>query len=397
VKLTKESPKENRLPIGGKASFLAEVFSGDKPFSGPTLRYLWEPNPDAIFGDPKNPQYEQKGGSQMRHSATFRKTGITPVWVVVSREIDGAWKTIGESDQISIEVVNPELAIKYSHDKPLIGQEVRLEVSTNPKMSDDMVSFWWDIPGYFSGTGDKASFKPKDTKPVRATVHAKSKDGGDEIGVKDITITAQGYQVSIGEPRYRESPPQMWQCDTQLGQAQKCGMVTLKPNQFVTHRDIYLTATVTPQPDSTRYRWTVEPSGSCGFPGAGSEIKINCSNTGTYTVKVEVTNAEGIKLGEAAQTVTISVSQEQINSSLKSKEAYEKVQKAKGLVSEGKLDEAITLASEASNLDPKNAEAKTLKDKWTKDKETINKHIENVNKLIADKKFADAEKELSRR
>jgi hypothetical protein len=34
VKLTKESPKENSVPVGGKATFLAEVFSGDKPASG---------------------------------------------------------------------------------------------------------------------------------------------------------------------------------------------------------------------------------------------------------------------------------------------------------------------------------------------------------------------------
>lgn len=53
VKLTKESPKENKIPIGGKATFLAEVFSGDKPYSGPTLSYLWERNPDVLFGDLK--------------------------------------------------------------------------------------------------------------------------------------------------------------------------------------------------------------------------------------------------------------------------------------------------------------------------------------------------------
>jgi len=393
VKLTKENPKENKIPIGGKATFLAEVFSGDKPYSGPTLSYLWERNPDVLFGDPKNPQYELKGGSQMRNSAIFKKTGTIPVWVVVRREIDGVWRTVGESEQIQIEVVNPELSIKASPEKPMVGQEVKLEVSTNPPMGDDLVSFWWDIPGYFSGTGNKVAFKPKDTKPIKAVVHAKSKDNGEEIGTKEITITAQGYQVSISEPRYLGPKPMIWKCDTQFGGA--CpGLVEVGDTQFAVFRDIFMKATVTPAPDSPRYRWSIDPAGSCGFPGAGSEIKINCSSTGTYTVRVEVTNDEGIKLGEAVQTVTISISDEMLKASTKSKEAYEKLQQAKRLVNEGKLDEAINLANEAVSLDPKNSEAKTLKDKWAKDKEQIIQHINNVNKLIKEKKFQEAEREI---
>jgi hypothetical protein len=388
VKLTKESPKENKIPIGGKATFLAEVFSGDKPYSGPTLSYLWERNPDVLFGDPKNPQYELKGGSQMRNSAIFKKTGTIPVWVVVRREIDGIWRTVGESEQIKIEVVNPELSIKASPERPMVGQEVKLEVSTNPPMGDDLVSFWWDIPGYFSGTGNKATFKPKDTKPIKAVVHAKSKDNGEEIGTKEITITSQGYQVSISEPRYLGPKPMIWKCDTQFGGA--CpGLVEVGDTQFAVFRDIFMKATVTPAPDSPRYRWSIDPAGSCGFPGAGSEIKINCSNIGTYTVRVVVTNAEGIKLGEAAQTVTISISDEMLKASTKSKEAYEKLQQAKRLVNEGKLDEAINLANEAVSLDPKNSEAKALKDKWMKDKEQITQHkkqreIETQKKAKAD-------------
>lgn len=393
VKLKKELPKDNSVPVGGKASFYAEVFSGDKPASG-SFTYIWERNPDAIFGDPKNPKYETQGGSQMRNTALFRKAGTTPVWVSVLKEVEGRKVTVGESEQIPIEVGNPELTITYTPKEPFIGQEVKLQVTTRPKMGDDIIGFWWEIPNYWTGTGDKASFKSKDSKPVKVTVHAKTKDGGDEVGTKDVVITAKGYQVSVSEPRYLESPPQMWQCDTQLGQAQRCGMVTLKPNQFVTHRDIFFKATVTPNPDSPRYRWTVDPSGSCGFPGSGSEIKINCSNTGTYTVKLEVTNADGAKLGEASTSVTISISQAQIDNSKKAKDAYDKLQKAKELVAQGKLDEGITLASESAGLDPKNTEAKSLLDKWKNDLQGIKKHIVILEQLLKDNKLTEAEKEL---
>ena len=77
VKLTKEKPKENTVPIGGQATFLAEVFADGKPAGG-SFSYIWERNPDALFGDPKNPTYETKGGSQSRNTAMFKKTGTTP-------------------------------------------------------------------------------------------------------------------------------------------------------------------------------------------------------------------------------------------------------------------------------------------------------------------------------
>jgi hypothetical protein len=394
VKLTKESPKENTVPVGGKATFLAEVFSGDKPFSGPTLFYLWERNPDAIFGDPKNPKYETSGGSQARNTATFRKAGTTPVWVTVLREIDGRKATIGESEQIQITVGNPELTIKAVPDKPSIGQEVKLEVESKPAIGEDIIGFWWEIPGYWTGTGNKASFKPKDNKPVKVTVHAKTKDGGDEVGTKDITITAQAFEVSISEPRYLESPPQIWKCDTQLGGASKCGMVTVKPTEFTVHRDLFMKATIKPEAESPRYRWSVDPSGSCGMPGSGSEVKINCSSTGSYTVKLEVTNADGAKLGEGTRSVIISISQEMLAGSKKSQDGAEKLTKAKDLVKQGKLDEGIALSDEASRADPKNQEALNVSRQWKSDKETITRQVSKTQSQAGQGQLEEARKSL---
>jgi tetratricopeptide (TPR) repeat protein len=402
VKITKESPKENKLPIGSKATFLAEVFSGDKPAGG-TFYYLWEHNPDATFGDdPKNPKFETQGGAQSRNTATFGKVGTIPVWVTVLKEVDGRKATIGESEQIQIEVSTPKLTLTADKKTPLIGETVTITVKEEPKMSDDIISFWWEIKGSATNPGPVPnvpnsraySFKPKDAKPVTVTVHGKAKDGGNDLGSSDMTITAQAYQVSISEPRYLESPPEIWQCDTQLGRAQSCGMVKLKPNQFTVHRDIFMNANVTPKPESPRYKWTVDPSGSCGSPGIGSEIKLNCGNTGTYTAKVEVTNAEGAKLGEASQSVTISISQEKLDGSKKGKEAYEKLQKAKAMIPQGKLDEAISLAGEAAKTDPRNTEAQSLLTKWKSEQDKVKKHAEGTKKLINESKIAEAEKEL---
>jgi len=154
-------------------------------------------------------------------------------------------------------------------------------------------------------------------------------------------------------------------------------------------------AAVTPALSGARYRWSIDPAGSCGIPGAGDEIKMNCSETGTYTAQLKVSNSDGDPVGEASRSVTISVSQKDMDGSKKAKEAQEKLQKAKGLVAEGKLDEGIALANEAAGLDPKNAEARSLAQKWSGEKQTVTQQLDKTKKLITENRFDQAEKEFA--
>jgi len=401
VKLTKETPKESTIPIGGKATFLAEVFSGDKPASG-SFSYIWEHNPDALFGDPKNPTYETKGGSQSRNTATFKKMGKTPVWVSVLKEVDGRKMTVGESEQIPIQAVSPKLKLSVNKKEPLIGEKVVITVHEEPAMSNDIITFWWEIKGDAANPGPEPnipnsrsySFKPKNVKPVTVTVHAKAKEDGSDLGQADVTVNPKGYAVMIGEPRYLGPKPKIWKCETQLGGA--CpGLVDVGDQQFAVHHDVFMKATITPALSGARYRWAIDPAGTCGIPGAGDELKMNCSETGTYTVSLKVANSDGDQVGEATRSVTISVSQKDMDGSKKAKEAQEKIQKAKGLVAEGKLDEGIALANEAAGLDPKNAEAKSLAQKWSGEKQTVTQHLEKTKKLITENQFDQAEKEFA--
>ena len=122
---------------------------------------------------------------------------------------------------------------------------------------------------------------------------------------------------------------------------------------------------------------------------------MNCSETGTFTASLKVANSDGDQVGEASRSVTISVSQKDLDGSKKAKEAQEKLQKAKGLVAEGKLDEGIALASEAAGLDPKNAEAKSLAQKWGNEKQTVTQQLDKTKKLITENHFDQAEKEFA--
>ena len=134
------------------------------------------------------------------------------------------------------------------------------------------------------------SFKPKNAKPVTVTVHAKSKEDGSDLGQADVTVNPKGYTVTIGDPRYLGPKPKIWKCDTQLGGA--CpGLVDVGDQQFAVHHDVFMKATVNPALSGAGTGGAIDPAGTCGIPGAGDEIKMNCSETGTYTASLKVATA----------------------------------------------------------------------------------------------------------
>ena len=349
VRLTKESPKENSIPVGGKAAFFAEVFSGDKPAPG-TFTYIWERNPDAVFGDPKNPAYETKGGSQSRNSASFGKPGTTPVWVVVQREVEGSKVTVGESPQIMIQVVKPKFTLKAEPPSPLVGQEVKITLTEEPKLDDQTVSYWWEIAGNTRNAGPAQNqriytYYPKDDKPVTVTAHAKAKDGGSEIGLEKITVTAAKPSVTVTGPKIAGPPPMIWKegvglvpADRQIAEAQR----------------VEFSASISPDPkQQLRYQWTVSPDGCSISAPASRETGVTCSRTGSYTMTCTVKGADGSDLGSGTGTLSVTISQSDMSSGKKKDEAKKKLDHAKQLWSQKKYDEAVAEAEAASKTDPK--------------------------------------------
>jgi len=318
VQIEKTSPPGAALPVGGKASFRAIVKSG-KNQAGGELKYMWQPHPEVQFGDDKNPLFETTSPAT---TATYTRTGTFQMWVQVLKKMGDTYRTIGESDQIPMTIVKPGLKLSVNKNNPRIGETVIVTVQEEPKMGDDAISFWWEIKGEAANPGPEPnipnnraySFKPKDTKPVTVTVHGKAKDGGDDLGEDKATITAQDYTVSLSEPKYMGSKPMIWKCDTQLGRAANCGLVEVT-NQLAVFHDIFIKAGVSPEPEKPplRYAWTIDPERICGIPGGGQELRINCSQTGTYTVKVTVRDSQDLVLGTATSPVSITISQDDLD------------------------------------------------------------------------------------
>jgi len=353
VKLTKESPKENSVPVGGKAAFLAEVFSGDKPASG-SFTYTWEHNPDALFGDARNPKYETTGGSQSRNSASFGKPGTIPVWVSVQRQVDGRKMTIGESERIMIQVVKPKITLKASPQDPLVGQEVKITLTEEPKLDAQTVSYWWEIAGSAQSPGPATSdqktytYKPKDDKPVTVTVHAKARDGGEEIGLEKITVTAKKPTVTVTGPKIAGPPPMIWKEGVGLVPADR---------QIAEHQRVEFSVAVTPATSQQlRYQWTVAPAGCTLSAPSSKDTGVTCSKTGSYTMTCAVKSADGADFGSGTGSLGVTVSMSDISAGKKKDEAKKKLDSAKQLWSQKKYDEAIAAAETAAQADQKLAQ-----------------------------------------
>ncbi|MEW6332775.1 MAG: hypothetical protein AB1558_00735, partial [Thermodesulfobacteriota bacterium] len=319
--------KESRIPIGESRNFRGTVLSGDKPARG-DFYFLWQPHPEIAFSP-----FEKTGGNLSGTRATFNKLGNFKVWVIAHTYKGNVKTTVGESEQIAIEVAKPELKLAFQPPNPRVGQEVRLTVAETPKMDDKAIAFWWEIKGEAANPGPAPnvpnsraySFRPKDSKPVTVTVHGKAKEGGDDLGQASATVTAQAYEVSIGEPRRRGPKPRIWNPQVwkspewkpgsglqgEGGLTPGGGLVEVADSQFAVFEDIDVKADVKPAPDKPplRYEWAIAPGGICGIPGAGQELRLNCSQTGTYTVSLTVRDSENILLGKASRAVSVTVSQ----------------------------------------------------------------------------------------
>ena len=105
-------------------------------------------------------------------------------------------------------------------------------------------------------------FVPKDPKPMMLLVAPEVPDYRDLIGggLKE-EYQAGAYTITVSKPRYLQSKPQLWKCDTQLGGGQKCGLVEVE-YEFAVYHNISMKAEITPSPPETpRFKWTMTPEG----------------------------------------------------------------------------------------------------------------------------------------
>ena len=351
VTIRKVSPVGSSVVLGTPVRFSANIEGGDKN----KLEMLWEPNTEVDFDPFEN---------SLKTTAIFPSPGTHKVWLVVYR-VEGEERiTVGESQQLELEVVKPGLTLTRVSPAPRIGDEVKLRVDAGPDTDPKKIAFWWEIAGNTFHAGAlrdnrEYTFKPKDSKPVTVTVHAKAKDGGEDLGEESLTITASSYTVTVSKPKRLGPPVRIWKQGEGLVRVEK---------EIAIHQNVLLKAGISPAPKNKplRYQWTLNEDSHFAGGSTGSEVTVNRSQTGACVATVTIKDKYGNVLGSGSSTFQVTISQQQLDTALNrdkdQKQAKKLLQQARTQWSNGDLDKAIATLREAKKLDPDNQEiVKTLK------------------------------------
>lgn len=376
----KQLTPETKVAVGVPVSFAAELLSEGKPASEKYI-YRFQPSPEVEF--------DVNESAAKKTTAKFTKPGREKIWVVVLEQKGDSLETVAESEQIEIEVVEPELKITFDQEKPRVGKAVKAKVDVSPADLKN-IDFRWEISSNAkqileSQDSKEVTFFPQDNKPVTVKVSARVPVSGEDLGEKTATITAQSFDVKVDVLGAIGVKPQIWK--------EGVGLVTVDKGIAV-FQNVGLKAVVSPAAENLRYKWTLNEDSHFTGSSSSAEIRVNRSQTGMCTASVVVSDKNGIELGRATASFNVTISQDELNSSSKTAEAAEKLAEAKTISRKGEIDEAIKLAEEAAALNPKNTEAKTLADKLKRDKQTIDAQIEKTKQLMSESKFPEAQKEL---
>ncbi|MEZ5307280.1 MAG: tetratricopeptide repeat protein [Pyrinomonadaceae bacterium] len=380
VDLKQVSPNTAKVFVGVPVSFAAQLLSDGKPASGSYV-YRFEPTPDVEFA--KNDSGENQT------TAVFSKPGVEKVWVEVLEEKNGSQTTVARSEQISIEILQPALKVTFDQQKALIGKAVKAKVSTVPADATD-IDYRWEISPNANQTlesrdGTEVTFVPTDTKPVTVKVMARVPVSGESLGEETATITAGSYDVKVLVTGTEGPVPQVW----------KPGVGLVKvPKGIAVFQNVGLKATVAPNAENLRYRWTLNEDSHFTGGSSSAAIRVNRSQTGTCEATVVVTDANGVELGRGTGSFYVGISQEEVETGAKNASAKEKFAAAKAAARKGELDEAITLANEAAALNPKDTVAVKFAKSLEQDKQRITTQMQTTRDLMAKSQFPEAQKAL---
>ena len=293
--MTVAAAANGRVTLGQRSAVGANITTA-QPTPGAQYTYRWQPNPEVTFTPVE--------GSVPQGAAVFTRLGPVKLWVDVLQAVGARLATVTQSDQIEITVVPPSIALASSAE-PRPGREVRVTTTLQPNVSDQYVDFWWEIKGDALQAGATAnarvySFIPKNTMPVTVTVHGTARDGGDDLGSKDMVITPLPFDVSVSGPRQLGPTPQTW---SPTGRG---GLVDVE-RPIVVFQNVSMRAEIAPQPDHAplHYAWTVS-SDACSISNPISqEPTFTCSEAGSYSVAVVVRDDLGCVLGSGTGRLAV--------------------------------------------------------------------------------------------
>ncbi|MBA3029434.1 MAG: hypothetical protein FP816_11595 [Desulfobacteraceae bacterium] len=373
-------------------------------------RVVWQAEPGVTFDPPTSTDGMTK--------ITYDRMGEIKVWCELHKFIDGAYQTVGESEQETVVVKPPSFSISFEPENgvALIGQTVRATINATPAVEAKLIDYRWLDPAtsnrmQLDANGRKIEFTVNDLNPVKLKVLARVPTLGDDIGEIESSYTGVSFSVNA----WMVQPPNL----PQTWDPKKGGLITLTKSQRGTGELITLKAEVQGSnvPDPVRWEWTVNEGTTISNPISQTPT-VSRSEAGSINAKVKATDNNKRSLGKAEVSVSVieiipdpGVKKEKEAAAAKeAKEKEEKAQvadkikkaeQAKKVIIEiqsdakkGKFDEAIAKGEEALKTDPENKEIKDHIDQVKKEKEIIDNGLKTVEQLIESSEFQQAQEKL---
>ena len=260
-------------------------------------RVVWQSEPGLTFDPPEGPGEMTK--------VTYDRMGEVKVWCELLKNIDGAYQTVAESEQVTVNVIPPNISVSYepANGKAYVGQQVIATLHAKPPVNGKLIDYRWFDPATsnrmeLERNGSRISFTVRDTNPVKLKTLARVPVYGDEIGEVESTYTGIPYGVNA----WMVQPPNLprtW--DPKAG-----GLKTIARGSRATGELIALKAELQggAAPDGVRWKWVVNP-GTTISNDISQTPTVSRSEAGSISARVTATTRDGSKLGEAEVTVEV--------------------------------------------------------------------------------------------
>jgi hypothetical protein len=260
-------------------------------------KVVWQAEPALGFAPPTS--------DNGRTEVTYSRMGQVKLWCEIQEMLEGAFHTVGECDQETVNVVAPKFSVTFSppEGQGRIGQDIRLRIDSQPDVADNLIDFRWFDPATanrleLTSNAREIGFKVKDAKPVVLKALARVPYHGDSIADIGATYTGLQFEVKawVEEPGTR---PMMWD-------PVKGGLKPVPKGQYATHERIPLRAELQGggAPSGLRWNWTVNDGTTISNPISQTPT-VSRSSPGGIQAHVEARDSEGAVLGSTDVSASV--------------------------------------------------------------------------------------------
>ena len=297
-----------RVSVGSPGGTAAPVLPSDvnqvqalpetsPPAGSGKQRVVWQSEPAIGFAPPTS--------DNGRTQATYSRMGAVKLWCEIQEMVEGAFHTVGECDQETVNVIAPKFSVSFTppEGQGRIGQDIRLRIASEPSVADNLIDFLWFDPATanrleLTSNAREIAFKVKDARPVVLKALARVPHHDDSIA--DIAASYTGLQFQV--KAWAEEPgtrPMMWD-------PVKGGLKPVPKGQYATHERIPLRAELQggSPPAGVRWNWTVNDGTTISNPISQTPT-VSRSGAGSIEAGVEARDAEGALLGSGNVTLSV--------------------------------------------------------------------------------------------